>query len=208
MPCKLTMTSCPELTTAALPESDLDAATDQLFESIQSNFDRPSVLRLGQDSTIDVSRAETELRLLDLFAVYLAIKTTDCEKWKHVGSVLFERVCTRVLTWWAPAWDTQDDVIEVLKGRFAAYNRLAEVSGREDLKGMTLLVGVLCGAIIQGDRRLFADDSGTARKAFADVAVNLMEAQNLLRTVAAKIFKTRFNAVSELLLTLKRPALT
>jgi hypothetical protein len=190
------------VTAAAQPESDLDAATDQLFRSIQSNFDRPLVLRLRQDSTIDVSRAETELRLLDLFAVYLAIKTSDCEKWKRVGSVLFERVCTKVLTWWAPAWDTQDDVIEVLKGRFAAYGRLAEVSGRPDLENMSLLMGILCAAIIQGDRRLFADDSETPRKAFADIAVNLMEEDNLLRTTAAMIFKSRFNSVSELLLTL------
>jgi hypothetical protein len=107
-----------------------------------------------------------------------------------------------VLTWWAPAWDTQDDVIEVLKGRFTAYNRLAEVSGRADLDGMSLLVGVLCAAMIQRDRRLFADDSETARKAFADVVVDLMEEDNLLRTTAAMIFRTRFNAVSELLLTL------
>lgn len=183
-------------------ESDLDAAAEQLFASIQFNFDRASVLRLGGDSGIDVSRAETELRLLDLFAVYFAIKTTECERWKHIRHALFERVCTEVLTWWAPAWDTQDDVIEVLKARFAAYNRVAEVSGRADLKGMLLLVGVLCGAIIQGDRRNFADDSETARKAFADVVVELTDEDNLLRTTAATIFRTRFNAVSEFLLTL------
>lgn len=203
-----TVPSCPKLTNALATESDLDDDAEQLFASIQFNFDRALVLRLGEDSGIDVSRAETELRLLDLFAVYFAIKTTDREKWKHVGSALFERVCTKVLTWWAPAWDTQDDVIEVLKGRFAAYNRLTEVSGRADLNGMSILVGVLCAAIIQGDRGLFADDTETARKAFADVVVDLMEEDNLLRTTAATIFRTRFNAVSELLLTLKSPAVT
>lgn len=118
-----------------------------------------------------------------------------------MGAVLFERVCTRVLSWWAAGWDTEDEVMEVLKGRFAAYNRLAEVSGRADLSDMSLLVGVFCAAIIQGDRRLFADDTETARKAFADVVVDLMEENNLLRTTAATIFRTRFNAVSELLLT-------
>lgn len=192
-----TAPSCPERTNAVVTERDLDAATDQLFSSIQSNFDRPLVLRLGQDPTLDLSRAETELRLLDLFAVYLAIKTTDSEKWKHVGSVLFERVCTKVLTWWAPAWDTQDDVIEVLKARFAAYNRLAEVSGRADLKGMSLLVGVFCGAIIRGDRQLFANGGETARKTFANVVAELTNEDNLLRTTAATIFRTRFDSVSE-----------
>jgi hypothetical protein len=183
--------------------SDLDAAAEQLFTSIQFKFDRLLVLRLGADPRIDVSRAETELRLLDLFAVYLAIKTTDCERWRHDGSALFERVCTKMLTWWAAAWDTQDDVIEVLKGRFAAYNRLAEVSGGADLNSMALLAGVLCAAIIQRDRRLFADDIETARKAFADVVVDLMEEGNLLGTTAATIFRTRFNAVSELLVALR-----
>lgn len=198
----ITVPSCPKLTNALVSESDLDAAVEQLFALIRFNFDRALVLRLGEDSGIDVSRAETELRLLDLFAVYFAIKTTDCENWKHVGSVLFERVCTKVLASWASAWDTQDDVIEVLKGRFAAYNRLAEVSGRADLNGMSLLASVLCAAIIQGDRRLFSDDSETVQKAFADVVVDLMQEDNLLRTTAATIFSTRFNTVTELLLKL------
>jgi hypothetical protein len=200
------MTTAPSPQNSRMPlatESDLDAMAEQLFRSIQLGFDRPLVLRLERLPGIDIARAETELRLLDLFAVYFAIKTSDCETWKDMGAVLFERVCTRVLTWWAAAWDTEDDVIEVLKGRFAAYNRLAEVSGPADLNGMSLLVGVLCAVTIQGNRRVFADESKTARQAFDDVVVDLMEEDNLLRTTAATIFRTRFNAVSELFLTLK-----
>jgi hypothetical protein len=197
------MTTAPSrpATKAVATESDVDATAEHLVAFIQLKFDRPLVLRLGADPRIDVSRAETELRLLNLFAVYFAIKTTECETWKPVGQALFERVCTKVLTLWAPVWDTQDDVIEVLKGRFAGYNRLAEVSGRADLDGMSLLVGVLCAAIIQGNPRLFADDNQTARKAFADVAVDLMEEDNLLRTTAATIFRSRFESVSRLILT-------
>src|SRR4051812_16531709 len=98
-------------------ESDLDAFAEQLFQSIQLGFNRPLVLQLKRVPGIDIARAETELRLLDLFAVYLAIKRSDSQMWNDIGDVLFERVCTKTLTWWAAAWDTKDDIVEVLKGR-------------------------------------------------------------------------------------------
>lgn len=200
----ITVPACPKLTNALAGESDLDAAVGQLFALIRFNFDRALVLRLVEDSGIDVSRAETELRLLDLFAVYFAIETTDCEKWKHVGSVLFERVCTKVLASWAPAWDTQDDVMEVLKGRFAAYSRLVERHGDEDLDTVSLLMGFLCAMTIRGGRRLFGDD----RAAFDDGIVQFAEQDSLVCTTAATVFRSRLDAVSALLLTLKSPALT
>lgn len=178
---------------------DLDTAVEQLFRSIQLGFDRASVLRLGCRGEINIARAETELRLLDLSAVYFAIKTTHCDRWKRVGAALFERVCTKVLIWWAPAWDTKDDVVEVLNGRFAAYNRLTEASGPADLNDMSMLVGLLCAATIQGDRSVFANNAEKAGEALPDVLVDLFRGENPLATTAATVFRTRFTAVSEFL---------
>lgn len=186
-------------------ETDLDAAVEQLFTLIQVGFDRQLVLRLGREANIDMARAETELRLLDLFAVYFAIKATDCAAWRPLGATVFERVCTKVLTWWSTAWDTKDDVVEVLSGRFAAYNRLSEVSGRADLQGMSMLVGLLCAVTIRGDLGVFSnDDAKSAGKAFGNPIVGLLENNDLLHTTAATVFRTRFDAVSEFFQTLSR----
>ena len=198
------MTTAPSPQNSPIPlatESAHDAGAEQLFRLIQLGFDRPLVLRLKRLPGIDIARAETELRLLDLFAVYFAIKTSGCERWKGMEAALFERVCTRVLTWWAPAWDTEDDVIEVLKGRFAAYNHLAEAAGPADLESVSLLLGVLCAVMIQGGGRVFAGHANKAGEAFTNSVVDLMEEDNLLRTTAATILRTRFDSVSALFLT-------
>lgn len=186
---------------SAKANEDLDVIVNSLVTIVQMGFDRDLVLQLGRVPGLDLSRAETELRLLDLFGVYVAIKTTDCERWRHTKAALFECVCTRVVTWWAAAWDTKDDVVEVLKGRFAAYDRLVDASGPTDLDTMTLLVGLLCAITIQDNRRTFVDDAAPAQ-ALTNVLIDISENHDLLCGTAAIVFRSRFSAVSELLLTI------
>jgi len=103
---------------------------------------------------------------------------------------------------WGGIWDTKDDVLEVLNGRFAAYNRLAQVTGRADPDNMSLLVGLLCAVMIRGDRGVFSDDINTAGTSFGNAVVGLLEGDDLALTTAATGFRTRFDAVSELLVRL------
>jgi hypothetical protein len=178
-----------------------DGAVNRLVKLIETGFDRDFILQLAQFPGIDLSRAETELRFLDLFAAYLAIRLSESRMTTSARATLFQRVCVDVLASWSLAWDTKDDVVEVLKGRFAAYDRLADAPGLADLEAMTPLIGLLCAVIIRDDRRVFGNDAAAA-EALATVLIDRSENHNLLCVTAATVFRSRFNAVSEQLLTL------
>lgn len=182
-----------------------DFEVERLFELIQIGFDRELVLQLGQVSGIDLSRAETELHFLDLFAVYLAIRRNESPMFIGNGANLFARVCIQVLTWWSAGWDTRDDIVAVLNGRFAAYNRIVEPCA--DLHDVTQLIGLFCTGIIQGHGRIFAGDSKILVDTFAELVRDAAYGDDLLRTTAEQVFRTRFEAVSRLLDELGQSAL-
>jgi hypothetical protein len=182
---------------SAETDAAFDFGVERLFELFQTGFDRELVLELGQLPDIDLSRAETELHLLDLFAVYLAIRRNESPTFIRNGAILFERVCIQVLTWWSAGWDARDDVVAVLNGRFAAYNRLLEPCA--NLHDITQLIGLFCTVIIQGGGRVFADDDRAAPETFVELVRDSAYGDNLLRTTAEQVFRTRFEAVSRLL---------
>lgn len=182
---------------SAETKAAIDFEVERLFELIQTGFDRELVLQLGQLPGIDLSRTETELHFLDLFAVYLAIRRNKSPKFIRKGAILFERVCIQVLTWWSVGWDTRDDIVAVLNGRFAAYNRLLEPCA--DLNDITQLIGLFCAVIIQDHRRVFANDHKASPDTFVELVRDVAYGDNLLRTTAEQVFRTRFEAVSRLL---------
>ena len=182
---------------SAETDAAFDFEVERLLELVQTGFDRELVLQLGHLPAVDLSRAETELRFLDLFAVYLAIRRNESPTSIRNGPTLFERVCIQVLTSWSPAWDTRDDIVAVLNGRFAAYNRLLEPCA--NLHEITQLIGLFCTVIIQGGGRVFADDDRAAPETFVELVRDAAYGDNLLGTTAEQVFRTRFEAVSRLL---------
>lgn len=178
----------------------LEVLTSRIAPLINTGFDRELVLRLRQvDGVDEISRVETELRILDLFAVYLAIKLSGSPEIDTVRAALSERVCVEVLSSWAPAWDTHDDVVEVWKGRFSAYNHVAEGVDFADPHDRPPLIGLFAALLIQSDKTLFSDERCAARKAAVDAVGRLTDSDNLIWMTATQVFKTRFDAVSALL---------
>lgn len=181
--------------------ADVDDLVDRLFDLVQNGFDRPRVLRLGLIPHVDeISRVETELRFLDLFAVYLAIVRRSTPVLRQHSAALFKRLCVRVLTSWAPAWDTRDDIVEVLNGRFAAYNRLVKAvddAGQPD--DLVLHVSLFAALLIQRNRTVFSDDRQTAGESALNVVERLVNQNDLILTTVTELFQNRFAAVSQLL---------
>lgn len=187
-------------TTATASESrpNLDALAQQLFRAIQTGFDREIVLKLQHVSGVDeISRVETEMRCLDLFAVYLAIRLSHNALPRHDRATLFEYVCIQVLTWWREAWDTRDEVVEVVKSRFAAYNRILEAVDLADNNEIAHLISIFAALLIQRDRKILSDEGDVAGAAVVNAIEPLLRDDSVITATANQIFANRFAAVSQ-----------
>ena len=74
---------------------------EQLLQIFRTGFEREWVLeQLKSVSDVIVTNAETELHVLDLFAVYFAIRRHPAQIWQQHGAALYEQFLAQVLTWW------------------------------------------------------------------------------------------------------------
>lgn len=165
----------------------------------QTGFERQWVLdRLESVYGITIAAAETELRVLDLFAVYIAIRHHPAPIWKLHGPALYEEFLTRVLTWWGP--EINGTIIPLLENRFAAYNHILSEPVYATLDDMVSGIAILAAMMLPNNCVEYAgpenhDADGFGRCISALKA--LMEDDNPLTATAARVFRRSYDAVSQ-----------
>ncbi len=175
---------------------------EQLFRIFQTGFERQWVLdRLESVSGLTIAAAETELHVLDLFAVYIAIRHHPAQIWKRHGAALYKEFLTRVLTWWGP--EIRGSIVPLLEDRFAVYNRIVSEPVYATLDDMVSGIAILAAMVLPDNCVEYTgpehhDADGLAH--FASALRALMEDGNPLTVTAARrVFRRSYDAVSQLL---------
>lgn len=105
----------------------VDQAAEALFLLMQRDFDKQRLARLSFVPLIDLHRAETEIILLDFFAIYFSLKFTRASGWQGKGELVFERLLERLVDWWgnmltSTNCGTRDDAFRLFDSRLTCYS--------------------------------------------------------------------------------------
>jgi hypothetical protein len=183
-------------------------SADRLFDVFKSGFDRDSVLTVLRGlSGVDPSAAETELHVLDLYAVYIAIRRHPSELWQLRGASLYERLVSDVIAWWGSG-DPDFDWIALFGNRFAVYNTVAVTPECAAADGLVSGISVMAAMLMPAASAEYSGKNhrdANALKQFVDMLNSLMDGRNPLTLVAAQVFKSRFDAVTALLSEIAAP---
>jgi hypothetical protein len=173
---------------------------EQLFQVFQTCFERDWVLeQLESAAGVTVGRAETELHVLDLFAVYIAIKRHPAPIWQQCGGALYEQFLTQALIWWGT--EEEGSFVPLLENRFALYNRIVSEPTYATFDDMVSGIAILAAVTMPDNCTEYSgpehhDADGLAR--FVS-ALKALEDDSLLPMTAARVFRRSYDAVSQLL---------
>ena len=164
-------------------------------------FDRAKrnawIERLRLVEELDVNHAETELHLLELFAVQTAISTGPTRELRNLAAVIFKQLISLTADVWH--W-REDELVEILNNRIEAYSRFNESPMGIDAKDMIDAVGIVY-AMISHDRYSVRDEKGQMdADRFATVLTDLLlDKSNVLTSVGSDVFRDRIESTEKML---------
>ena len=153
--------------------------------------------RLRSVEELDVNHAETELHLLELFAIQTAISTGPTQELRNLAAVIFKQLISFAADVWH--W-REDELVEILNNRIESYSRLNESPVGCDAKDMVAAVGIGY-AMISHDRYSVRDEKGQMdADRFATVLAELLlDKSNVLTSVGRDVFRDRIESTEKVL---------
>ena len=163
-------------------------AAEQLFQIFRTGFEREWVLeQLESVPGVAVAEAETELHVLDLFAVDFAIRRHPAQIWQQHGAALYEQFLALVLNWWSTA--ANSSIVPLLENRFAVYNQILSGTAYATLDDMVSSVAIMAAMFLPANCVEYSGPEhrdADALALFVSALKALMEDGNPLAVTAAR----------------------
>lgn len=155
------------------------------------------VERLRSVEELDVNHAETELHLLELFAIQTAISTGPTQELRNLAAVIFKQLIRLAADVWR--W-REDELVEAVNNRIEAYSRFNESPAGCDAKDIVAAVGIAY-AMIAHDRYSVRDEKGQmdADRFAAVLTELLLDDSNVLTSVGREVFCDRIESTEKVL---------
>lgn len=171
-------------------------SADALLLILRKDFDRRHLERLSSVPGVDLQRAETEIVLLDFFAVTFALKFNRDPGWQSKRDQVGELLLNRMVEWWGNALmqtggGDYESAFRVIDSRLRIYSEAIHQSAENSASHVDVIGEYFALNTLANDSFFGADGSFLSHR-FPELHQRLLaDYEGVIRSVGGAVFNHR-----------------